>query len=194
MNSPAVAGRSAFKERGDDLYESPPEAVCALLKAETLPRIIWERACGPGSIVRVLRGAGHVVHATGLVNYHSPDQDHARRDFLLERSLPAGIDRDQSSVQTRHRVCGARAGSVPACRDAAAARFSRKREPDRDSRWRPPGAGSRLQESVADVASRGLERKQSQQPTPFAWFVWDRNHRGPSELHRLRWETTDRRT
>lgn len=25
-------------------------------------------------------------------------------------------------------------------------------------------------------------------PTAFAWFVWDRDHTGPTELHRLSWE------
>ena len=46
-------------ERGNDLYETPPVAVHALLRVEALPRsaVIWEPACGPGSIVTVLRGA-----------------------------------------------------------------------------------------------------------------------------------------
>jgi len=25
-------------------------------------------------------------------------------------------------------------------------------------------------------------------PTPFAWFVWDRNHVGPTELKRISWD------
>src|SRR4051812_36695915 len=84
--------KSPLSERGDDLYETPPEAVHALLNVRKLPRNIWEPACGPGSIVRTLRNAGHVVHATDLVDYDSPDQDHARRDFLLERCAPAGVE------------------------------------------------------------------------------------------------------
>ena len=69
--------RHALKTRKNDLYETPPEAVQALLVAETLPHVIWEPACGPGSIVRALRANGRQVYATDLVDYESPDQDAA---------------------------------------------------------------------------------------------------------------------
>ena len=78
--------------RGNDLYETPEVATLALLRAEPLPRTIWEPACGPGAIVRVLRDAGHRVIATDLIDYRSPDQDHAGRDFLLERRAPDGVE------------------------------------------------------------------------------------------------------
>ena len=52
--------------RGNDLYETPEGATFALLRAEPLPRTIWEAACGRGAIVRVLRNAGHRVIATDL--------------------------------------------------------------------------------------------------------------------------------
>src|SRR5262245_12030195 len=83
--------RATRAERGSDLYETHPVAVYALLRAEALPKNIWEPACGPGAITSVLRPAGHHVLATDLVAYDSPDQDHAGWDFLLERSLPQGI-------------------------------------------------------------------------------------------------------
>ena len=54
---------------GNDLYETPELATLALLRAEPLPRKIWEPACGPGAIVRVLRDAGHRVIATDLIDY-----------------------------------------------------------------------------------------------------------------------------
>src|SRR5438105_3733660 len=76
--------RATIKERGDDLYETPPEAVHALLRAEKLPEAIWEPACGPGSIVRVLRSAGHRVYATDLVDYGLDDSEFGV-DFLMER-------------------------------------------------------------------------------------------------------------
>src|ERR1700682_5911061 len=82
--------KAALSERKNDLYESPPEAVRALLRAEDVPAVIWEPACGPGSIVRVLRAAGRHVVATDLVDYDSPDQDEHGWDFLSERQLPIG--------------------------------------------------------------------------------------------------------
>ncbi len=76
--------------RRNDLYETPEVATLALLRVETLPRTIWEPACGPGAIVRRLCDAGHRVIATDLIDYRSPDQDCAGRDLLLERSAPGG--------------------------------------------------------------------------------------------------------
>ena len=43
--------KAALAERGDDLYETPAVATEALLRFEQLPEIVWEPACGPGSIV-----------------------------------------------------------------------------------------------------------------------------------------------
>src|SRR5262249_52146002 len=82
----------ALKERGNDLYETPECAVEALLAVETLPFRIWEPACGPGAIVRVLRRHGHAVLGPDLVDYASPDQAAGRRDFLLEHQPPAGVE------------------------------------------------------------------------------------------------------
>ena len=58
------------------------------IEGRELPRVPWEPACGLGAIARVLRRHGHVVYATDLVDYDSPDQDESGWDFLLERQLP----------------------------------------------------------------------------------------------------------
>jgi hypothetical protein len=76
--------RAPLTARGDDLYETPDVAVHALMRAESLQEVIWEPACGPGRIVNVLRGAGHKVYATDLVDYGCPDSE-VRIDFLMER-------------------------------------------------------------------------------------------------------------
>ena len=50
------------------IAKTPQEAVLALLRVERLPHRIWEPACGPGAIVKVLRAAGHdVVAADSLI-------------------------------------------------------------------------------------------------------------------------------
>ena len=74
--------RAPLSDRKDDLYETPDEAVHALLRAEKLPRYLWEPACGPGRIVKILRDAGHAGYASDLVDYGCPDS-HSRFDFLL---------------------------------------------------------------------------------------------------------------
>lgn len=81
----------AISIRGNDLYQTPPEAVRALLSVVTLPRMIWEPACGPGAIVRELRAARHTVIATDLVDYGCENSE-GGRDFLMETMAPRGVD------------------------------------------------------------------------------------------------------
>lgn len=81
---------ASYAERGDDLYETPPEAVHALLKHEIIPLTVWEPACGPGSIVTVLRESGRAVIASDLVDYGGRDCK-GGIDFLMERSAPNGV-------------------------------------------------------------------------------------------------------
>lgn len=85
-------GRAKLADRKDDLYESPPGVIEALLEVEKLPQTVWEPACGRGALVRPLRAAGRVVYATDLVDYDVPDQDEARWDFLFERQVPIGVE------------------------------------------------------------------------------------------------------
>ena len=81
--------RHALAKRGDDLYETPDVAVDALLRVEKVPHRVWEPACGPGAIVRVLRAHGHDVFASDLVDYGDPTHFY-RRDFLMELAPPPG--------------------------------------------------------------------------------------------------------
>ena len=82
----ANPGRHSIAVRKDDLYETPPEAVRALLRVESLPESVWEPACGRGSIVGILRATGHQVYATDLVDYGCPNSA-SGVDFLMERRL-----------------------------------------------------------------------------------------------------------
>jgi len=89
---PSAQGRQrhSLADRRDDCYETPPEAVLALLEVERIPSTVWEPACGPGAIVQVLRASGRTVYASDLVDYGCPDSE-SRIDFLMERRAPAGI-------------------------------------------------------------------------------------------------------
>lgn len=87
-NDALMSGRHAIADRGNDLYETPEVGVTSLLRAVDLPHRIWEPACGPGAIARVLRAAGHDVFASDLVDYQWPGQDAAGWDFLMPGFLP----------------------------------------------------------------------------------------------------------
>src|SRR6516165_6143950 len=90
LDKAANAGQHAHAERKQDLYETPAVAVEALLGVEDLPHRLWDPACGPGSIVNVLRARGHRVLASDLVYYNDPTHFYGR-DFLMEE-LPQGCE------------------------------------------------------------------------------------------------------
>jgi hypothetical protein len=87
--------RAPLSVRGADLYETPDVAVRALMRVEQLvfndKNVIWEPACGPGAIVRVLRAAGHTVIATDLIDYGCPNS-RGGIDFLTETMAPTGCE------------------------------------------------------------------------------------------------------
>jgi hypothetical protein len=182
--------RHTLKVRKDDLYETPPEAILALLKAETIPDVLWDPSCGPGAIARVLRAAGRQVYATDLVNYESPDQNHAGWDFLSERKLPLGV---QGIIQNppyklanefvRH--------SLQLCHKS----YFLLRLAFLESIGRSDILDGGLLARVLVFKNRlpmlhrdGWSGPKSTNTMCFAWFVFDAAHKGPTELHRISWE------
>lgn len=183
--------RDFISSRGDDCYQSPPEAVSALLRVERLPARIWEPACGPGSIVRVLRSAGHDVLATDLVDYASQDQDEVGRDFLMEYKLPHGIEAIITNPPFKNAGEFA-AKALDLCpkvifllRLAFIESTKRRNILDNGMLARVHVFRNRL----PMMHREGWEQKQASSAMAFAWFVWDRDHKGPTELHRLSWES-----
>jgi hypothetical protein len=180
--------RAPLSARGNDVYETPAEAVCALVKVEDLPKCIWEPAAGPGSIVRALRAAGHEVYATDLCDYGCPDSE-SGIDFLMEYRAPSGVEAimtnppyklDAQFVEHALDLCprvymllpltfleGQRRSAVLESGSLARVHVFRKRLP---RMHRHGWAGPRATSTVA-----------------FAWFCWDGRHRGPTELHRIPW-------
>jgi hypothetical protein len=186
--------KAHLADRGNDLYQSPPEAVRALLRVEALPGCIWEPACGPGAIVRVLRDAGHDVIATDLVDYASPDQDEARRDFLMERTLPHGVQAIVTNppFKNAHEFVAHALELCPKVvmllRLAFIESERRRNILDGVALARVHVFRNRLPMMHRDGQGIRPAEKQNSSAMAFAWFVWDRDHKGPTELHRLSWE------
>jgi hypothetical protein len=179
-----------LSERKDDLYESPPEAVTALLNAEHLPDVIWEPACGPGVIVRTLRAAGRQVYATDLVDYNSPDQDTAGWDFLLERQLPIGVQAIVTNPPFKN-AGDFVAHALTLCPKVIMLLRLAFLESDRRSPILDNGQLARVhvfRKRLPMMHRHGWEGKHSNSGMAFAWFSWDRNHSGPTTLHRISWE------
>ena len=190
LDHSAQAGRAPLAERKDDLYETPPEAMRALLAVEKIPDgAVWEPACGPGSIVRVLRDAGHRVYATDLVDYGCADSE-ARIDFLLEQQMP---DFHVGSIITNppYKIAGQfvrhALGLCPHVIMLLRLAFleSERRSVIIDRGWLARVHVFRNRLPMMHRA--GWNGPRSSSSIAFAWFVWDRTHTGPTELHRISW-------
>jgi hypothetical protein len=179
--------RRPHAERGVDLYQSPPEAVRALLKVGRLPHGIWEPAAGPGAIVRVLRDAGHMVVGSDIIDYGGL---HFVRDFLGETGVPTGVEAivtnppfmiAEQFVAHALELCplvimllrlafleSERRCHILEGRGLARVHVFRKRLP---MMHRADWHGRKANSGMA-----------------FAWFIWDRNHVGPATIHRISWD------
>ncbi|WP_181180092.1 SAM-dependent methyltransferase [Mesorhizobium sp. B2-1-3A] len=88
-------------ERGNNLYETPPEAMRTLLSFMRFSAKVWEPACGKGAISRMLEDAGYEVELSDLVDYGTSDR-HGEvqrvEDFLI--SPPRAWDADRPDIVT----------------------------------------------------------------------------------------------
>lgn len=180
--------RAPLSDRKDDLYETPAVAVESLLRVEQLPHRLWEPAAGRGAIVKILRAAGHEVLASDLVDYGIPTHFHGR-DFLME-PLPAGCEAivtnppfklAEEFVAHALDLCPR---VVMLLRLAFIESERRSEILERRGLARVHVFGKRLPMMHRD----GWEGRKANSGMAFAWFVWDRDHVGPTELHRLAWE------
>lgn len=187
------AARAPLADRKDDLYETPPEAVRALLRVEQLPHFIWEPACGPGSIVTVLREAGHTVFASDLVEYGCPDSV-SRRDFLMEWASMWTLPYRCEAIVTNppfklarefvERALQLTPKVVMLLRLAFLEGSTRAEILDRGHLARVHVFRNRLPR----MHRAGWTGKQASSSLAFAWYVWDVDHKGPTELKRLSWK------
>lgn len=79
-------------ERGNNLYETPAEAMHTLLALETFSPTVKEPACGRGAISKLLEAAGYEVELSDLVDYGTVTQHGELQrieDFL--HSAPATL-------------------------------------------------------------------------------------------------------
>ena len=183
--------RHPLKERGADLYETPPCAIQALLQVETLPPVIWEPCAGPGSIVTHLRQAGHHVIAQDLYDWDCPD-------------CQTGLDFLSADIEDVPSDIGAIVTNPPFKDAAAFVRKARDLCPKvimlvRLAFIESVGRADILDEGdlarIYVFANRlpmmhrhGWQGNRSTSAVPFAWFVWDAEHAGPTHIRRIRWE------
>lgn len=172
----------AHADRGDDLYETPQIAIDALLANANVPSFVWEPACGPGAIVRALSASGRTVFRSDIRDYGlgNPIQDFLTAEVSMAECIvtnPPYKDA-QAFVQKARNLCprvfmllrlafleSERRRVILDTGDLAKVMVFRKRLPmmHRDG-WDGPRSSSAI---------------------AFAWFEWNRDHTGPTQLIRI---------
>jgi hypothetical protein len=183
------AQRAPLKEHRGDCYDTPPEAVHALLKVEKLPLRIWEPACGTGNIVSVLREAGHKVIATDL-NDRGCSDSMSRIDFLFPLLIPFQMD---AIVTNPPFVLAEKFVAVALQRAPLVIMLLRLAFYESERRAHIlEGAGlARIHvfaRRLPMMHRLGWEGRKANSGMAFAWFCWERGYAGPTMIDRIRWE------
>ena len=184
------SGRHALSERGLDLYETPSCAVEALLRVERLPHWAWEPAAGRGAIVSVLRDHGHAAIASDIVDYGFPL--HFVADFLTVAKAPVGVECIITNPPFQI-ITEFVAHALDLCpRVIMLARLAFLELDRRTGILEKSGlrAVHVFRNRLPMMHRDGWSGPRASSAVAFAWFVWDRDHQGPTELRRISWQAS----
>lgn len=189
LNRSCQTSRHPLSDRGADLYETPAVAIEALLRVEQLPHRIWEPACGPGAIVRVLRAAGYLVHASDLLDYGCPGSE-AGVDFLLERQAPSGVECVVTNPPFRlaEHFAAHALQLVPHVIMLLRLGFLESSRRTEILEQRGLARVHIFKKRLPMMHRAGWQGRRATSAIPFAWFVWQRGYAGHAELRRVSWE------
>ena len=180
--------RHAMAERGRDLYETPPEAVRALLRAIELPHVIWEPACGNGNIANVLLDYGHEVYASDL--YHYPLEGMACGiNFLHCKRAPEGTQAIVTNPPFSQAEAFVRRARQLAPMTVMLLRLQFLEAVGRTDILESGDLREVLvfRDRLPFMHRHNWQGKKASSAMAFAWFVWDRDHSGPPVLRRISW-------
>lgn len=191
VNHAAQAGRHKLIDRGLDCYETPPEAVVALLESEgnRIPKILWEPACGPGSIVNVLRKHQKLVWATDIADYGCPDSE-SGVDFLKEDGgVPVAVQAVLTNPPYNLAEQFIRHGLVLVPKVYMLLRLAFL-ESERRSGILDGGALEKVyvfRNRLPMIHRRGWDGPKASSSIAFAWFCFNREYEGRTTLSRISW-------
>ena len=158
----------------------------ALLKAEEIPPVIWEFACGPGAIVRELRAAGRTVIATDLVDYGCPDSQ-SGVDFLMQWRAPPGVEfvitNPPNKLATEFVEHALKL--VPKVITLHPVQFLGAEK--RDGVFASLARVHVFKRRLSMQHRLGWDGPKNTSQIYYGWFVWQHDHVGPALLDRIDW-------
>jgi hypothetical protein len=185
LDHAAQSGQHRRVERGFDLYSTPLCATEALLRVERLPDRIWEPAAGRGAIVNVLRDHGHTVIASDIVDYGFPL--HFVGDFLAVPQAPAGVECILTNPPFQIITEFVARALDLAPRVIMLARLAFVESERRTSILEKRGLTRMhvFRNRLPMMHRDGWTGPHASSAVPFAWFCWERGHRGPTVIDRI---------
>jgi hypothetical protein len=178
--------RHRLKDRGDDCYETPPEAVHTLLRVEPVPNTVYDPCWGPGAVVTVLRATGRIVHASDLVDYGLEDSQ-SRVDFLMEWRLPPGTEAIITNPPNKLATEFAE-HALWLCPRVMLLEQVQWLGSEKRTRIFESGTLARVhvfRRRLPMMHRRGWTGPKDTSQNYYAWYVWDRGHTGPTILDRI---------
>jgi hypothetical protein len=188
--------RHAHSERGFDAYWTPPEAIEALLRVEKLPHRVWEPAAGRGAITRMLRAHGHYVVASDLVDYGQPDQQ-SGIDFLTKKRAPDGVEAIVTNppFKIAEQFIAHALDLCPlvimllrlAFLEGGTGKQHKHRLRARVLDEIPPARIHVFDRRLPLMHRDGWQGRKANSGMAFSWWVWSRDHVGPTTVDRISW-------
>jgi len=163
---------------GPDFYPTPRWATFALIDNEPFQGAIWECACGDGAMAEVLKETGNPVESSDLFDRGYGEIGH---DFLNTRRTYRNIITNPPFHSAEGFVANALQNAE--AKFALLMRLAFLEGANRANtifHQHPPSRVWVFSERItfymkgAQVAGSGT--------TAYAWFVWDKNHSGPTQL------------
>lgn len=203
----AIGTKTATKdERGDDLYETPIEAMRALLALESFSRGVLEPSVGRGAILRPLEAAGYDVRISDAVDRGIATKDgecQAVGDFCAMRG-PSKLWAVGADIITNPPYGIANAYIAHALREFRPGKMAMLLNlnflagfDDPDRRYvmdeNPPSRIYVFTRRLPMMHRDGWEGNKASSQMNTAWFVWERNRdgtygQGYPQMIRIDWQ------
>jgi hypothetical protein len=159
------------------------------LKAEYLPKRIWEPAAGRGAIAAVLRDAGHTVYADDLMDYGVPRTAVVPgRDFFEMCSPPRGCDCIVTNPPYKTAAQFVRHAIVLVPKVCMLMRLVFLEGVGRDDVLSKLTRVHVFRNRLPRMHRDGWDGPRTTSTIAFAWFVWERGSNGDVALRRITWE------
>jgi hypothetical protein len=192
LDKSAQAGQHSYAERQSDCYETPVCAVEALLRVENIPHFVWEPACGPGAIVKVLQAHGHAVFASDVVDYGCVQNgvvDFIREDlFQVDGVTAFGAIVTNPPYQLAEKFVQQALLFSPLVIMLLRLAFL---ESVRRTDILEKSGLARIhvfRNRLPMMHRKNWDGPKASSAMPFAWFVWERGYTGPTTIDRISWE------